>query len=69
MANKYCRYCNIIAETRVIGGYTQIPFRGGFIKRRRVVHRFEDGGCGNVWYTYEIPEHLLSDELPSDEDD
>jgi len=60
MATKYCPHCEELTETRVIEReYTQIHIQGGIAKRRKIIHRVEDGGCGKTWTTLEIPENIL----------
>jgi len=60
MTIKYCPNCKILVKTKVaLPGYKQIPYQNSVIKRRKVIHRVEDGGCGNTWSTYEVPEDLM----------
>jgi hypothetical protein len=58
-----CPYCEEKVETRVLAkGYGQVPYKGALAKRRKVTCRKTiDGnpGCGQEWYTLEVPEELL----------
>ena len=65
MTIKYCPHCNKIGKTRVLSDYEQLPWRGIVVKRRRVIHLIDDGGCGHTWYTVELPFEML----PSEDDD
>ena len=56
MGKRYCPECKEVVEVKVSGKYSQIKFQGIPVKRRKVIHREEDGGCGHEWYTIEIPE-------------
>ena len=62
---RFCPNCNEIQETRVLPeGYRHLDYRGVRVKRRKVVcgkDRNGIGGCGQTWYTYEIPETVLGD--------
>jgi len=62
MTIKYCPHCNKIGKTRVLSDYEQVPWRGIMVKRRRVIHLIDDGGCGQTWYTVELPFEMLPDE-------
>lgn len=55
MAERYCPNCDEVVDARALPDYKQITFRGIPVKQRKVIHREEDGGCGNSWYTIEIP--------------
>ena len=66
MTIKYCPYCNKIGKTRVLSDYEQVPWRGIMVKRRRVMHLIDDGGCGHTWYTVELPFEMLPDEDEND---
>jgi len=59
MGMKYCPNCREVIITRAIPNYSQIEFRGIIAKRREILHREEDEGCGLTWYTIEIPEDVL----------
>ena len=59
MGRKYCPECREVVETKVLGDYSQIEFRGIAAKRRRIKHLEEDGGCGFEWCTLELPEDVL----------
>jgi hypothetical protein len=60
---KHCSGCQLIRETRVLPeGYSQVIFRGVPVKRRKIIcgrNRDGLGGCGHVWYSYEVPEEVL----------
>ena len=60
MGTKFYPNCREVVITRALPNYSQIEFRGIMVKRREIIHREEDGGCGNTWYTVEIPEDVLS---------
>jgi len=59
MGRKYCPECREVVETKVLGDYSQIEFRGIAAKRRRIKHMAEDRGCGFEWFTLELPEEFL----------
>lgn len=60
MGYKYCPNCKRVVVTKVLAeGYAQIDHRGIRIKRRKITHLVEDGGCGHTWMTYEIPEEYV----------
>jgi hypothetical protein len=67
--HRYCPNCKRIVETRVLAeGYAQVLYRGVLVKRRKIVcgrNRDGLGGCGHVWFTYEIPEEVLPEILNS----
>lgn len=58
MGKRYCPYCHELVEVKVKqvnSSYhktLKIP-----VKKRVVIHRKEDGGCGSKWHTIEI-EHF-----------
>jgi len=58
MGMKYCPECREVVNAKVLGGYSQIEFRGIMAKRRKIKHLEEDGGCGHEWYTIELPEQV-----------
>jgi len=62
MTIKYCPHCNKMGKTRVLSDYEQMTWRGIRLKRRRVIHLIDDGGCGQTWYTVELPFEMLPDE-------
>ena len=39
--------------------YSQVDFKGIPVKRRKIIHLKEDGGCGHEWYTVEIADDFL----------
>ena len=59
MGMKYCPHCKKVGDARVMPYFTQIPWKGIMIKKRRVIHMVENGGCGRTWYTVEMPEDML----------
>jgi len=49
MTIKYCPTCKTLGKTKVDpSGYKQILYQNNVIKRRKVIHRIEDGGCGKM---------------------
>jgi len=63
MGLRYCPNCKEIVETRVHPEYSQESFRGIAVKRRKIIHRIEDGGCSHEWYTVEVPEEILEQNI------
>ncbi len=61
MGRKYCPECREVVETKALGDYSQVEFRGIAAKRRKIKHMVEDGGCGHEWHTLEMPEDALID--------
>ena len=59
MGMKYCPVCKEVAITKALGSYSQVDFRGVPVKRRKIVHLEEDGGCGHEWFTVEVPADVL----------
>jgi len=60
MGFRYCTECKEVGEVKVLSiGYSQVAFNGIQAKRRKVIHREEDGGCGHELWTLEIPEEFL----------
>ena len=60
MTIKYCPECKTLGKTKVVpSGYKQVPCQNSVIKRRKIIHQIEDGGCGHTWHTYEVPEGLM----------
>ena len=59
MATRYCPVCKKVVIAKVIGDYSQVDFKGIPVKRRKIVHLEEDGGCGHEWHTVEIAEDVL----------
>jgi hypothetical protein len=61
--HRFCPICKRIVETRVLAnGYKQVRYGDGYAKQRKIVcakDRYGNGGCGFVWYTFEIPQELL----------
>ena len=66
---KFCPGCKSITETRVLPeGYSQVLYHGVPVKRRKIVcgrNRQGLGGCGYIWFTYEIPDIVLGDAINS----
>lgn len=66
MTTKYCPECETLGKTKVVpSGYKQIPYQNNVIKRRKIIHKVEDGGCGHTWYTYEVSEGLMRQLAPT----
>jgi len=59
MGQKYCPVCHEVATTKALGSYSQVDFEGVLAKRRKIAHLEEDGGCGHIWFTVEVPEDVL----------
>ena len=59
MGMKYCPNCKKVVVTKALPNYSQIDFKGVQVKRRKIVHLEEDGGCGHSWYTVEVVEDDL----------
>jgi hypothetical protein len=59
MGTKYCPNCKRVVISKAVGNYSQVDFKGILVKRRKIKHLEEDGGCGHEWYTVEIPEDVL----------
>ena len=55
MGKKYCPVCKEVVDTRALMNYSQESYNNVIAKIRNVTHRVEDGGCGHVWKTAEIP--------------
>ena len=60
MGLKYCPMCEEIVITKALPNYSQVEFRGIPVKKREIAHLEEDGGCGNQWFTVEMPEDVLT---------
>ena len=60
MGMKYCPMCKQVVVTKAFSNYSQVEYRGILVKRRKIGHLEEDGGCGCTWYTVEMPEDVLS---------
>jgi hypothetical protein len=59
MGQKYCPECKEVEVTKALSNYLQVEYRGILVKRRKIGHLEEDGGCGHVWYTVEMVEDVL----------
>ena len=56
MGLKYCPSCGRVVYAKAMpAGYKQVLYKGILAKQRRIAHLEEEGGCGYVWLTYEIP--------------
>lgn len=65
MGFRYCPECKQVIDAKALsGGYRQVAFNGVIAKRRKVIHREQDGGCGHSWWTLEIPEEFIGDFNP-----
>ena len=42
---KYCQNCKQVLVTKALGSYSQVDFNGVPVKRRKIVHLEEEGGC------------------------
>ncbi|MBT6339467.1 MAG: hypothetical protein HOJ48_09255 [Desulfobacula sp.] len=70
MTIKYCPNCETLVKTKVVpSGYKQIRINNSIAKRRKIIHRIEDGGCGHTWFTYEVPEDVMMRLAPTMFDD
>lgn len=60
---RFCQRCGEKVESRVLAkGYGQVEYHGVLAKRRKVVCRKTvngEEGCGNEWFTLEVPEAVL----------
>jgi hypothetical protein len=59
MGTKYCPNCKQVVVTKALANYTQVDYRGVPGKRREIMHKEEDGGCGHRWHTVEVWEDLF----------
>ena len=67
MGFRYCSNCKEIIDAKVLsGGYRQVKFNGVIAKKRKVIHREDDGGCGHKWSTLEFPEEFLLESTGDD---
>ncbi len=60
MGMKYCPECKKVVETKALSNYSQVEYRGILVKRRKIGHLIEDSGCGCTWFTFEMPEDVLT---------
>jgi hypothetical protein len=60
MGQKYCPECKEVVITKALSNYSQVEYRGILVKRRKIGHLEEDGGCGCEWFTFEMPEDVLT---------
>ena len=68
MAKKYCPNCKQLVKTKVVpSGYKQIPYQNSVIKRRKIIHQIEDGGCGHNHLADNLYE--FEDEIEDELDD
>ena len=59
MGQKYCPECREVVITKAFANYSQVEYRGILVKRRKIGHLEEDGGCSCTWYTIELPKDVL----------
>jgi hypothetical protein len=59
MGTKYSPNCKRVVISKAVGNYSQVNFKEILVKRRKIRHLEEDGGCGHEWYTVETPEDVL----------
>ena len=59
MGQKYCPECREVTTTKALSNYSQVEYRDILVKRRKIGHLEEDGGCGCTWFTFEMPEDVL----------
>jgi hypothetical protein len=59
MGQKFCPECREVVTTKALGNYSQVEYRDILVKRRKIGHLVEDGGCGCEWFTFEMPEDIL----------
>ena len=60
MGQKYCPECRQIVITKALSNYSQVEYQDILVKRRKIGHLEEDGGCGYEWFTFELPEDVLT---------
>ena len=58
MGQKYCPKCKKVVVTKVLLHYSQVELNGILAKKRLIMHKPEDGGCGHLWFTVEMPEEV-----------
>ena len=63
MGMKYCPNCKEAVITKAFPNYSQVEYRGILVKRRKIGHLEEDGGCGCTWFTLELPEDALTESM------
>ena len=61
MGKKFCPNCEQVVVTKAFADYSQVEYRDIMVKRRKIVHLEEDGGCSHIWYTVEMPEDILDE--------
>ena len=54
------RYFKEVVVTKALGSYSQIDFNGVPVKRRKISHLEEDGGCGCEYFTLGVAEDALA---------
>ena len=59
MGTKFCPICKEVVITRALPNYSQIEFQDILVKKREILHREEDEGCGRTWFTVELPEDII----------
>lgn len=60
MGYENCPNCHEVVITKALSEYSQVEYKGVPVKRRKIIHLEEDGGCGHSWYTVEIVEDVLN---------
>ena len=50
------QFCMEVTVSKALSSYSQIDFNGVPVKRRKIAHLEEDGGC--VWFTVEVVEDV-----------
>lgn len=60
MGYRYCPKCKEVVLAKALPvGYKHHQYRDIRAKVRKVIHREEDGGCGTIWDTLEVPYDML----------
>jgi hypothetical protein len=49
---KFCSNCREVVITKAFPNYSQIEYQGILVKRQKIGHLEEDGGCGCEWFTF-----------------
>lgn len=66
MTIKFCPHCEEYGETKVVpSGYKQLRDGNVAAKRRKIIHRIVDDGCGRTWFTNEFPEDVIRRMMPT----
>jgi hypothetical protein len=56
---KFCPKSREVVTTKAFPNYSQVDYRGILVKRQKIGHLEEDGGCGCEWFIFEMPEDVL----------